>query len=230
MSTIKVDNIDTSAAASVTIKQNVVLDANKSIATAGTGGLTVAGVTTLNSGINVAGAAIACGSQAITGCHSITTSNPSTMAGINCQSALNLMGSDGSTKQTISNVAALDCTTLSVGGAAFSVNLKAFGEIAIADTNTDDAPTVSTGDFNLETCTHSAASNIITVNFTTALSGVNYVPLIWMSSDATDVFRVIALTKATGNMQITYQQRVAIGGAASTGSEAIKIYLAILEV
>ena len=185
--------------------------------------LTVGGTTTLSDDL-------ALGANNITTVGAITTSGTVTAgAGVTLEGGLTCAANDITGAGAL-DCAGLTCTSLTIGSTLFGINLKAFGEIVIADTDTGDAPTVTTGDYNLGICAHNKTANLITVNFDTSMSGSNYIPLVWIMSDLSDEFRVISMSKSASNIQLTYHQSATVGGTVSTSSEAITIFLAILEI
>lgn len=220
MPQLKVDEIaESTTSAGVTLANNTTLSGTTTLTT-GTGlttcsgNLQVDGTTSLNGATNL-------NSNALSGVTSVAASGTVTCAGVNA---------GGGTIQTTGSAStgALTCSSLTVGSTPFSVNLKAFGELSFAATSNDN-PTVTTGDYNIATCTHNASSNTIVISFSTAMSGSNYIPLVTFEHDANSLLQVTSMSKSTTALTIVYAQKD-YSGSASTIAVDVTMQIAVLEL
>jgi len=220
MPQLKVDEIaESTTSAGVTLANNTTLSGTTTLTT-GTGlttcsgNLQVDGTTSLNGATNL-------NSNAVSGVTSIAASGTVTCAGVDA---------GGGTIQTTgtASTGALTCSSLTVGSTPFSVNLKAFGELTFT-ANSNSNPTVTTGDYNISTCTHNASSNTIVISWTTAMSGSNYIPLVTFSYDSASSFVIKTISKSTTSMTLVYNEKDASGSDA-TGAVAVAMNIAILEL
>lgn len=219
MPTLKVDDIaESTSSAGITLKDNVVIDAAKTLTT-GTGVTTVSGNlqvdanTSLNGPVDLNG-------NALSDVSVVTTTGAVTAGGgVRSHGAVNCLGSDDATKQNITNANAIDCQSLSIAGTAFAVNLKAFGKITFADCAVGGTAATATLDKGFN-CTVDASpiegSAYAQINFTDDMLDTNYI-LLWQYDNPGATERDDAIDSAgTQHIAVTSRNtgyfRLASGG------------------
>ena len=187
MPQLKVDEIaESTVGGGIELKNNTSMDGATTLTT-GTG-LTTAGGNLQVDGNTSLNGSTSLNDNAITDVTALTASGLVTCGGVNAGSG---------TIQTTgtASTGALTCTSLTVGTTPFAVNLKAFGVLTFTS-DSNDNPTVATGDYNITNSTHNAVSNTIVINFTTSMAGANYIPLITLSHDHTRLFVLTSISKS----------------------------------